>query len=168
MAAPTGNSFYLLRSKHGRNRKYESPDSLLEACYEYFTECETNPWYKNEALKGGDLAGEIIKIPTARPFTQTGLNIYIGVTRQTWDSYKDNKDFLTVITHVEEIIYTHKFEGAAVGAFNANIIARDLGLKENTDVTTKGESLNDSDINKLTIDERLQLLRLKQKMRDGG
>ncbi|MFC0183379.1 terminase small subunit [Pseudarcicella hirudinis] len=48
------------------------------------------------------------------------------------------KIFLEVITRIEEIVYVQKFEGAAVGAFNANIIARDLGLadKQNIDLST--------------------------------
>jgi hypothetical protein len=138
MAAPKGNSFYLLRSKSGRNRKYNSDKTLLEACYDYFAECDSNPWYKNEAVKSGDAVGQIIKVPTARPYTLTGLFIFIGIDRKTWESYKSIDDFLPIITHVEDIIYTQKFEGAAVGAFNANIIARDLGLKDNTALEHSG------------------------------
>jgi hypothetical protein len=37
---------------------------------------------------------------------------------------------------------SQKFEGASVGIFNSNIIARDLGLKENVDNTTNGKDLN--------------------------
>jgi hypothetical protein len=46
-------------------------------------------------------------------------------------------DFIHICTYAEEVIYTHKFEGAAVGAFNANIMARDLGLSEKAEVTGK-------------------------------
>lgn len=35
---------------------------------------------------------------------------------------------------VETTIYTQKFEGAAVGAFNSNIIARDLGLADKKEI----------------------------------
>lgn len=135
MAAPKGNSFYLLRSKSGRNRKYTSAEALIKACYEYFSEVDNNPWKKNEF---NSKANKIVQIPTARPYTLTGLFIFIGISRTTWETYKGTEDFLSVITHVEEIIYTQKFEGAAVGAFNANIIARDLGLKENSSVEHSG------------------------------
>lgn len=44
-----------------------------------------------------------------------------------------------------------------------------LGMfTKKVDVTTNGESLNREDIEKLTNDEKLQLLRLKQKMKDGS
>nr|WP_320143052.1 terminase small subunit [uncultured Cohaesibacter sp.] len=53
----------------------------------------------------------------------------MGITRQTWDSYKDRgEDFLTIITRVEDIIWDQKFTGAAAGILNGNIIARELPL----------------------------------------
>jgi hypothetical protein len=139
MAAPIGNNFYLLRSKSGRNKKFNKPEALLQACYEYFESCDSNPWYKNEAIKSGDMTGTIIQVPTARPYTLRGLYVFIGIDRKTWDAYSARKDFTPITTHVEDIIYTQKFEGAAVGAFNANIIARELGLSEKTEVVTEYE-----------------------------
>jgi hypothetical protein len=50
--------------------------------------------------------------------------------------YKTNpnyKDFSQVITRIGKVIYTNKFEGASAGVFNHNIIARDLGLKDQTE-----------------------------------
>ncbi|GAG38531.1 unnamed protein product, partial [marine sediment metagenome] len=35
-----------------------------------------------------------------------------------------------------------KFEGASAGLLNANIIARDLGLRDGKDLTTGGEQIN--------------------------
>lgn len=52
-----------------------------------------------------------------------------------------NKDFSAVINKIEEIIYQQKFEGAAVGLFNSNIIARDLGLRDKQDLTSNGEQI---------------------------
>jgi hypothetical protein len=133
MAAPKENTFWKLRAKHGRDKLFSDPDTLLSCCYEYFAQCDKNPWYKNEAIKSGDRVGETVKVPTQRPYTQTGLFIFLNIDRRTWDLYSKREDFIPVITHVEDVIYTQKFEGAAVGAFNANIIARDLGLKESTE-----------------------------------
>src|SRR5690606_4225743 len=103
----------------------------------------------NEAIKSGDLAGQIVSIPTSRPYTLTALCLYLGINTAYFRQFKDNlkdtdEDFSTVITRIEETIYSQKFEGASVGAFNANIIARDLGLsdKKELDHTTKGEKIN--------------------------
>ncbi|WP_321338770.1 terminase small subunit [uncultured Cohaesibacter sp.] len=61
--------------------------------------------------------------------SKCGLYVFLGITRQTWDSYKDRgEDFLTIITRVEDIIWDQKFTGAAAGILNGNIIARELPL----------------------------------------
>jgi hypothetical protein len=59
----------------------------------------------------------------------------LDISKDTWVNYKERKGFLEVSTRVEGIIYTQKFEGASVGAFNSSIIARDLGLKDNSELT---------------------------------
>lgn len=136
MPAPAHNQFWKLRCKHGRNKIFSSPASLWEASCEYFQWCDSNPWYKFEALKGGELAGEIISIPKTRPYTIEGMCLYLGVSRDTFYSYThtywegEGEDFSDIIARIRDLIYTQKFEGAAIGAFNANLISRELGLIE--------------------------------------
>jgi hypothetical protein len=141
MAAPKGNKFWELRSKHGRDKLFATPELLWEAACEYFEWCRENPWIKKDWV-GKD--AEEVKRETERPFTLTGLCIYLDCSSSYFRSFKStlqekDKDFLTIITRIEEIIYTQKFEGAAVGAFNANIIARDLGLSDKVNNEHSGE-----------------------------
>jgi hypothetical protein len=137
MAAPEGNQFWKLRASHGRELEYKTPDELQAEVIKYFEWCDEHPWYKNEAIKSGENVGEIIKVPTARPYTISGLCIYLGITLVTWKAYCERKDFFYITRWAEETIRTQKFEGAAVGAFNANIIARDLGLSEKSESNVK-------------------------------
>ncbi len=69
--------------------------------------------------------------------------LFRSASREWWNKFKNanHPDFLQVVSRIDEIIYTQKFEGAAVGAFNANIISRDLGLRDGSDVTTNGKEL---------------------------
>jgi hypothetical protein len=135
MGAPKGNQFWKNRSKHGRDKIFSSPEMLLQAAVEYFDWCDANPWYKHDFV--GKDATEVWKA-TERPYTMSGLCVYIGCCEQTIRDYKkERKDFVEVITHIETIIYTQKFEGATVGAFNSNIIARDLGLRDKQDIDQK-------------------------------
>ncbi|GAB4001578.1 DNA-packaging protein [Spirosoma daeguense] len=143
MAAPAGNQFWKLRSEHGRDKLFETPEKLWEAACEYFQWCDDNPWIKVEQLKKPsaeyDKDGNFVKmhviaeLPTARPYTLKGLCLYCDASEQFWRTFKASsasEDFLAVIIRIEEVIYTQKFEGAAVGAFNPNLIARDLGLAD--------------------------------------
>jgi hypothetical protein len=154
MAAPEGNQYWRLRESHGRDLEYGTPDELLSEIVAYFEWCDANPWNKNEAIKSGDKVGTTIPVPTARPYTLTGLCIHLGIRLITWKEYCKREDFTNITTRAEEIIYTQKFEGAAVGAFNANIIARDLGLSDKSELVGKG----DTDLFKDKTDDELKLL----------
>ena len=59
--------------------------------------------------------------------------IFLGIGDATWYRYKKEKgyeEYWSIIAQVEKIIYTQKLTGAAANLLNANIIARDLGLKD--------------------------------------
>lgn len=154
-ALPPGNQLWKLRSKHGRDKLFASPDLLWQSACEYFQWVEENPLYETKPMvvSGGFGQGssvEMAQIPVKRPYTMHGLCIYLGCTTDYFRSFKsqerkDSDDFITVIKQIEQVIYNQKFEGAASGFFNANIIARDLGLKEQTDV-----NLND---HRKTVDD---------------
>lgn len=163
MSAPKGNQFWMLRSKHGRGKLFTTPELLWDAACEYFQWCDENPWTNRKVIqkvvpvkkKVGKKTQTVNEeqtqrevTPTARPFSLGGLCIYLGTSRQWWNSFRkdctDSKDedFLEVIARVEDTIETQQFEGACVGAFNANIIARKLGLadKQEVDYTSKGQA----------------------------
>lgn len=140
MAPPKKNQFWKLRSKHGRNKIFETPEILFAAALEYFEATSNRKWYKTE-FKGADVLE--VKVPTDTPFTMSGLCIFLGVNTTYFNDFKKicSNDFSEVIRNIEDIIYTQKFEGASVGAYNANIIARDLGLAD------KGELTGDFKVN---------------------
>src|SRR5690606_18813910 len=76
-----------------------------------------------------------------RPYTITGLCIYLDASREWWTKFRASatEDFLPILTRVEEIIYSQKFDGEAVGVFNQSIIARDLGLVEKSETKVQVE-----------------------------
>lgn len=137
MAAPAGNQFWKLRSKHGRDKLFESPELLWEAACEYFAWCENNPLIEVD-FKGKD--ADEVHIPKMRAFTLHGLCLYLDCSREWWTKFRaaDHKDFLPVISRIEDTIHDQKFTGAAAGFLNPNIIARDLGLTEKKEVDHKG------------------------------
>ena len=129
MSAPEGNQFWKLRSKHGRDKLFATPELLWAAACEYFQWCEDNPIeaYDNKGTRNVNF------VKFLRPFTLKGFCLYCDATEHWFIDFKkaDHKDFSYIIHKIEEIIYNQKFEGATIGIFNANIIARDLGLSEN-------------------------------------
>lgn len=160
--APKGNEYWKLRSKHGRSKLYETPDDLLDACNRYFEWVQENPLLEAQVVKYKDYA-ELMEVPKMRPFTIHGLCNFIDLSIEGWRGYKARKDFSEVTTRVEQIIYNQKFEGAASGFLNPNIIARDLGLQDKKQTEHTGEI----DIVKLTPEQRKRRIEeLRKKMGD--
>ena len=146
MAAPMGNKFWQNRSTHGRDKLFATPDLLWEAACEYFQWCDDNPWVsvKTSSYDKGEFSGGTTEEkPVQRPYTKQGLCVYIGASIYYLNEFKKKagEDFLLVVNEIENVIATQQLEGASVGAFNANIIARTLQLVDHTDITTKGKEL---------------------------
>lgn len=120
--------------------KLYEPQDFWDKCCEYFEWVDDNPWMKNEAIKSGERVGEIIQIPTQRPYSIEGLCNYLDMSVQTFDRYSKEVDYETywgVSLRVREIIDNQHFEGGMVGAFNANIVTRKLGLADKQEVNNK-------------------------------
>lgn len=149
MAAPKGNQFWrnIDPRKLGRNPKYKTPGELWKDAVKYFEYIDGNPMETEEEIDGHNANGSKTEIKIKRhkiPYTWEGLYVFIGVC--DLDYYKTNEKkkeaFSGIIKHINNIIRNQKFSGASAGLFNANIIARDLGLTDKTDITTKGEAIN--------------------------
>ena len=135
MAAPKGNRFWEARSSHGRKPIFDNPDKLRDACYQYFHWAYVNPLTE---MRPFAYQGVVVQepVPLMRAFTIRGLCGYLDISQDTWERYRDKDDLCGVTEEVENLIYDQKFTGASEGLLNANIIARDLGLKDHTQSDT--------------------------------
>lgn len=140
MAAPVGNQFWKARTKHGRSRLFESYNALWEACCEYFEWVDTNPLLE---MKPFAYQGVVIQepVPKMRAMTINGLCIFLDIDLTTWRAWREVKEFSTVVSRAEEIIYEQKFTGAAADLLNSNIIARDLGLADKHENQNKDQDM---------------------------
>ena len=78
---------------------------------------------------------------------------------------EESKKYSSVITRARAKCYAQKFEGAAVGAFNGNIIARDLGLADKTESEVKQDIRVKADLSKLSVDELKALREINNKLK---
>lgn len=167
MGAPKGNQFWKLRSKHGRDKLFETPELLWNAACEYFQWCDDNPLKEQKLFhyQGNVTSKDIDKL---RAYTLNGLFLYLDCNnayfRQFKEALKDktdemSKDFSTVITRIEKTIYEQKFTGASADLLNANIISRDLGLVDRKDVKSDDKPLEGTNVvlpDGMNLDEYLK------------
>lgn len=137
MAAPKGNRFWELRSSHGRRPIFSSPDDLWNAACEYFQWVEDNPLWEDKvtSFQGVNTHEPVAKM---RAMTLDGLVLFLDIDDTTWRRYKEREDFSQVTTRIEKTIRSQKFAGAAADLLNANIIARDLGLADKSELAGSG------------------------------
>lgn len=143
MAAPKGNRFWEVRAKHGRDLLFGDHLLLEAAARSYFEWTEDNPLIEVDYRQG-----KRVRLPKMRAMTMRGLCVFLGCSVRYFGDFKlrqeegKHEDYLAVIEWIEEVIYTQKFTGAAAGMLNANLISRDLGLADRSELTGKnGEPL---------------------------
>lgn len=127
----------------GKPPAFNSPEEMKERAFEYFEWLEENSLRESKPFssQGEVIYGEIAKM---RPATQHGLCVFLNIGVSTWHDYKKKPEYSEVTSVIESVMYEQKFSGAATGLLNANIIARDLGLKDGSDIdiTSGGEKLS--------------------------
>lgn len=164
-----------VKKKHdsvGNPRTFATPADLYREFEKYVKWVDDNPWQKIEANKS---TGKLIKIPTQRPYTLVGFAVFCGCHRDTIHSYGDKEqypEYSDIYKLITETFYAQKFEGAAVGAFNPHIIARDLGLKDKHEHNVGGEiktisSISQEELDKMSAEDLAKLALMKLQETNG-
>ena len=129
-------------------KKYTPMQLWKEAC-NYFNWCDNNPWMMIEQskqpqrlptnydkAKHGNIKNflnQTVKLPHQRPYSIERLCNFLNISFQTFENYSKTEGYETyfeVSARIRQIIDAQHFEGGMVGAFNANIVTRKLGLAE--------------------------------------
>lgn len=138
-----GNRLWELAENAGRPLAYGNAGELWSYACEYFVWCELNPL--SELQFHGKDAVECV-VPKMRAMTLQGLCVFLGISNQNFYEYEKRSEFSEIISRIRGVIYCQKFEGAAAGLLNGNLISRELGLTDKQDVTNTiklGKELED-------------------------
>lgn len=123
-------------NKLGRPRAYKDPEAMLQDAMDFFQWCEDNPLPEEKLFHAQGVVTRDT-IYHKRPYTYNGFYVYNNINENTFREYKSRPEFSWVIKLIDDTMREQKFSGAAAGFFNANIIARDLGLRDAQDVDQK-------------------------------
>lgn len=161
------NTKRLFDNLRGRKARY-SPEELAEEFKKYIAdleenqiEVETNYRYQasNDERRQQRRTQRFARPPKILDF----VTRWLGMTHQWWYTLPHGKrgaDYEAVIERINQYCYDTKFDGAVVGLYNANIIARDLGLKENIAVSKRDKEADLSIEDMKTEIARLQQIEL--------
>lgn len=134
MAAPKGNRFGVDCETFVKPKSY-NPEEWVKKFVEYLEYMDEKVWNVKHPIKGGDMAGTVMDVPVSTPLSIRSFCVFAGISVDTFSNYEKSKgyeDYFGVTTRMRTVIEANQLEGATVGAYNANIVARLLGLAEKT------------------------------------
>jgi hypothetical protein len=126
-----------------KHKYIETPEKLWELFKEYVTYERDNPMHKVDYV---GKEGTKVKTPLETPITFEGFENYLEDRDVINDlgHYSSNEGgaytaYLPIITRIKRNCFVHNYKGASVGLFNANLVARKLGITEKTENTNTHE-----------------------------
>ena len=126
-----GNEYWKLRNDWTNPKKF-TPEELLEEALSYIAWAANNPIVVEKAFGTGFIHQN--KMPRALTFS--GFCVYANLSRTTLTEYEGRIEYAPNLTHIRNLFFAQKFEGAASGIFDSNIIARELGLSDKQEVAS--------------------------------
>lgn len=131
--------------KLGRPRKWDDPELMQKTINEYFQECQKDIMHVQKVS-----AGAIIKIPTPRPATMSGLARALNIERHVLNRYRkgeheliDDEDeekfilFSSIIACARKRIEEQNISCALIGVHESR--AANLNLASNFGFSQKSE-----------------------------
>lgn len=126
-----------------KHKYIETPQKMWELFEKYVEHEVKNPMHKVEYV-GRDGSKALTPLPT--PITFEGFECYLAdkniiadLGHYSANTNGDYEDYRTIITRIRNNCFVNNFKGAAVGLFNANLIAKKLGLIDKQELKTEGK-----------------------------
>ena len=169
----------LFAETDGRGRKLSyTPQQVVEEFRQYVESLAANPIeveteYQRQTQTIGESTsrqGQMRKQRFSRPPKVTDFVVrWLGKSMQWWSDISNSKrlgkQFSDIKNKITQYCYDCKLDGAIVGIYNANIIARDLGLHDKIAVEKK----ETDPIDGMTLEEvNAELKRLGMKTAEQG
>lgn len=134
--------FVPLNAKVGRPRKFANPNQLLKAFQEYLEDRKERS-VKMAEFEDGLVGETIINKEKSRvkhhPLSIVDFCVFLGCSREWWKKLPD--EFLPIKSIISDYIFAYQLKGAENGEFNANLVARQLGLADKKEVAASGDGL---------------------------
>ena len=135
-------------------RYIQTPEKLYELFESYSIDTKQRVRTVPKATNKGVLYEEHVP-----PLTIDGFKTYANKQGTDINRYWYNVDgtlneYVSVVTRIKEEIRNDQVEGALVGQYQQNIVARLNNLTEKTDVTTNGEAINEIKISIIRPDTK--------------
>jgi len=125
----------------GQPPLFATHTALWEAACQYFHWCDENPIRVKDWV--GKDADQVDRLKPM-PYSLAGFAVYVGASRNWFKGLrkekrdKNDEEFLAVCARIEEICFTQQYNGAVAGVYSHHLVARALGIAEQTETKIEG------------------------------
>ncbi len=132
-----------------------TPAALARKHLEYLKFMRDRTWDRAEAIRGGDAAGTIFYVKAQVMLTHATFRTFAAITKSAWKCYREAEEYAEVCDLIEDTIEAQNIEGAAVGEFNATLVARihKIADRVESDNITRIDRVAQSPLNDLSLDQ---------------
>ena len=153
-------------NKVGRPMKYTIEEFNTKVA-EYFNMCDSTEI-------GIKVITNEISVPYYKPYTITGLCLYLDISRETLNNYEAIPEFLDTIKKAKNKIENYVEENSLMGRLNPTVsifnLKNNFGWKDKTEVDNNIGNKDDKPFNvnlsNLTIDQLKELIKDEDKGTD--
>ena len=159
MPAPKGNQYYLNRKTFGTEKKY-TVEELKQVFFDYLDARSQETKTFVDMVKGGELAGEKIQVDKPLPLTLRSFCRFANMCTTTFNNYlgkEGYEDYFVLSKQIKNTIDSDQIDGALVGLYKDNIVARLQGLADKTE-TTQNVTFDQAEIASKLSSETLEEL----------
>lgn len=103
---------------------YQSPEDLLDMAFQYFAWCDDNPLLRSEIIRSGPKVGEVVQVPSPRPYTLPGLYVYCRISEKTFKEFEGNEKFSFATEYIQDVVRQNQLEGIVANVFNVSAVSR--------------------------------------------
>lgn len=119
---------------------------------EYLEHNKSLTFYKPELIRGGERAGEIVDIPIYSPLSIMAFCLFASISMKTFNTYcneevQNDIELLQSAIHIRTHIQDEQIRGGLAGHYNANLVGRLNGIKEQQEV----EHIGSKEVINITI-----------------
>ena len=158
MAAPKGNQYWKnVNFKTGRKSAFETPEEMWDLAVEYFEDnsesvIEEERLFHYQGMVTRKMASHVA------PMSIRAFCLFANMAESTFYRYAATEEFKEVTQAIKDVMNQQKFDGAAVGLYRENIIARELGLADKTDHTSSDGTMSPTSEKDMTDEELIEEL----------
>jgi acetylglutamate kinase len=135
-------------------RYIQTPEKLYELFEQYTEDTKRRVRTIPKATNKGVLYEEHVPTLTIDGFKTYANKQGTDINRYWYNVDGTLNEYVSIVTRIKEEIRNDQVEGALVGQYQQNIVARLNNLTEKTDVTTNGEAINEIKISIIRPDTK--------------